>query len=117
MYHDTTPLPAVLGPELTAGCDASLASLQRSECVEAVRLACIQLQLGRLGQDDARVLDLLRAVQRIMGDKAAGATLQRGASTLQAVAPGVPSNSRGRRRCCRKPCPYSAYSLCSAPDG
>jgi hypothetical protein len=54
-----------------------------------VRLACIQLQLGRLGQDDARVLELLRAVHRIMGGAAAGAVLQRGASTLQAVAPGM----------------------------
>ncbi len=57
--------------------------------MQSVRLACIQLQLGRLGQDDARVLDLLRAMQRIMGDAAAGVVLQRGATSLQAVAPGV----------------------------
>ena len=58
-----------------------------------VRLACIQLQLDRLGQDDARVLGLLRSMQRIMGDKAAGAVLQRGATTLQAVVPGVLSSA------------------------
>ena len=75
-YQDETP---------TSGCCA-----QGSECVQNVRLACIQLQLRRLGQDDARVLDLLRAVHSIMGDAAAGAVLQRGASTLHAVEPGVP---------------------------
>ena len=69
------------------------AAAQESECVQSVRLACIQLQLGRLGQDDARVLDLLRAVRRIMGDKAAGIVVQRGASALHAVEPGPPPAS------------------------
>ena len=63
--------------------------------MESVRLACIQLQLGRLGQDDARVLELLRAMHCIMGTAALGAVLQRGASSLQAVAPGVPAAHLG----------------------
>ena len=67
--------------------------------MQNVRLACIQLQLGRLGQDDARVLDLLRAMRRIMGNTAAGAVLQRGTTTLQAVAPGAVSAR------CVQPCP------------